>query len=103
MNPIDLAIQAGEIPPAETEYRFYPQRRWKFDYGWPDYGCALEIEGGGWVRGRHHRPKGYAADCEKYSMAASLGWLVIRATTEQVESGQALTWLKQAFALRRKQ
>lgn len=41
-------------------------------------GVAVELEGGEFVRGRHQRPIGFANDCEKYSLAAEGGWLVLR-------------------------
>lgn len=60
------------------EYRFHPERKWRFDFAWPLHKVALEIEGGIWSGGRHTRGAGYAADCEKYNEAALAGWLVLR-------------------------
>jgi hypothetical protein len=54
---------------------------------------AVEIEGGVWVRGRHSRGAGLTADCVKYNEAAILGWTVIRCTSAQVDSGEALDWI----------
>lgn len=92
---IDAAVMAGELPPPEREYKFHPTRRWRFDWAWPasdgtDGGVALEYEGGSWQQGRHVRPQGYEGDCEKYSEAAILGWLVIRATLDMVRDGRAM-------------
>lgn len=39
------------------------------------------------------RPVGFARDCEKYARAAGEGWTVIRATPDQVSSGEAANWL----------
>lgn len=103
MNSIDLAIAAGELPPCEKEFRFCPGRRFRFDWCWKEDMVAAEWEGGSYVGGRHTRPIGYKNDCEKYSLAAAMGWCVIRFTTDQLQSGEALKWLKQAFALRRGQ
>lgn len=75
------------------EHRFHTERRWRFDFAWPAHMLACEIEG--W--GRHQRFKGYAADCEKYSAAAVLGWKVLRFTTAQVRSGQAIEALQDAL------
>ncbi|MHA2903163.1 hypothetical protein ACW9FB_11820 [Ralstonia mannitolilytica] len=72
-------------------------RRWKFDFANPALMVALEVEGGTWTRGRHTSGKGYAADCEKYSTAAVMGWRVLRFTTDQVKSGMALRMLQQAI------
>ena len=96
----DLQCRAENIPPAEKELRFDLQRRWRFDRAWPAARVALEIEGGTWNGGRHTRGAGFEADCEKYSAAAIFGWCVIRATTGQVKSGEAIQWVKQALARR---
>ena len=79
------------------EYLFHPKRRWRFDYAFPDKMLAVEIEGG--VNGRHQRIAGFTGDCVKYSEAAILGWRVIRATTAQVMSGQAIEWVRRALEM----
>jgi very-short-patch-repair endonuclease len=112
---IDEQIEDAKLPHPVTEYFFAKRiwRQWRFDYCWPDYRIALEIEGlafgrivetkdGDKVRtagGRHATGAGMQADCEKYSWAAILGWLVIRATTQMVRRGEAIELLKQAFAV----
>src|SRR5688572_430123 len=83
-----LAALAATWPtgPGIREYRFHPSRRWRFDLAWPALMVAFECEGGAWMggRGRHTTGAGFSADCEKYSVAASMGWCVIRATTQQI-------------------
>ena len=94
------ALQAAGISDPVEEMRFHPTRRWRFDYAWPDYLLAWEIEGlttPGTALGRHQRNAGLAADCEKYNAATIMGWRLIRTTTRQIESGQALRWLLQAL------
>ena len=83
------------------ELPFCPTRRWRFDFAWPEFKVALEIEGGTWVQGRHSRGAGMAKDAEKYNTAALMGWLVIRVTADQIKSGQALGWIEDALKLRR--
>lgn len=85
-------------PEPVPEFRFHPTRQWRFDLSWPGRKVALELEGvtysGG---GRHQRPKGYAADCEKYTEAALVGWTLIRCTYTQLRSGQVYPWLDRAL------
>ena len=73
---------AGRGIPLEREHRFDPERRWRFDFAHPASRVAVEVEGGTWVRGRHTRPQGFRADCEKYNRAAAEGWAVFRLTGE---------------------
>ena len=82
----------------EREYRFHPERKWRFDFAWPKRKIAVEVEGAVWARGRHTRGAGYTADCTKYNAAAELGWQVFRYTTGQVQDGEALLQIERVFA-----
>lgn len=70
--------------PFVREYRFHPERRWRFDYAWPEARVAFEIEGGVFAYGRHNRPVGFIQDIEKYNEAAFSGWVIIRATPDML-------------------
>jgi len=76
-----------------TEYKFHPQRRWRFDFAWPNHKVAVEIEGGSWVRGGHNRGVGYQKDCEKYNAATAMGWRVFRLTGHMINA-QSLALIK---------
>lgn len=89
-------IQLIELPEPEREYRFC-ERRWRFDFCWPDLMIAAEVEGGTWTRGRHTRGKGFENDCEKYNAAALDGWRVFRFTSNMVRDGRALDTLERAI------
>jgi very-short-patch-repair endonuclease len=97
---VTLAQQCRAIglPQPETEVKFHPTRKWRFDYAWPDKKIACEVEGAIYVRGRHSRGAGMEKDMEKYNAAALLGWRVIRVSTGHVKSGLAVTWLEQALS-----
>lgn len=64
------------------EFRYHPTRRWRFDYAIPAKKVAVEVDGGVWTGGRHINPAGYINDMEKLNTAASMGWLVLRITTD---------------------
>jgi hypothetical protein len=96
--------------PFEREYRFAPPRRWRADFiAWhPAYSgfrmadrtaMLVEIDGGGYVAGRHSRGAGMEKDAEKQSAAAILGYRVIRCTPKQVNDGTALKWIRQALGI----
>ena len=83
----------------EREHRFHPTRKWRFDFAWPEFLVALEIEGGLWSKGRHVNPQGFISDCEKYNEASSLGWAVIRCPPTFISS-KMVTWVKDVIQRR---
>jgi very-short-patch-repair endonuclease len=91
-----MHLRALHLPVPEREHRFC-NRRWRFDFAWPAQKVAVEVDGGQWVNGRHNRPKGYQADCEKLAEAACLGWRVIRVTPDMIRSGQAVRYIERVM------
>jgi very-short-patch-repair endonuclease len=71
-------------PSLEREYKFHPDRKWRFDACWRNYRVAVEINGGNWMArngravGRHTRQ----ADYDKRNAAAVLGWRVLQFTPQ---------------------
>lgn len=115
----DAPTWVAELPSPEYDRRFHAKRLWRFDYRWPAYMLAVELEGGVIsvpvtcnhcrkpvtrldkrtktrrrvyaVMGGHTTTEGYRADCEKYRAAVVLGWRVLRYTTIDVEDhGKAM-------------
>lgn len=81
----------------EREYRFHPIRRFRFDYAIPSKKIAIEQEGGVWTNGRHTRGKGYISDMEKYNLATSMGWRVLRFTPEQMMTTETINLIKKVY------
>lgn len=94
-----LCRDAG-LPEPESEVRFHPRRRWRFDYAWPSHRVALEVEGGAFVAGRHTRGAGFRRDVEKYSEAAAMGWLVVRCLPEDLCTARTVEWVRRALRTR---
>ena len=102
--------KVAKLKPPTTEYQFHEKRKWRFDLafvapvyqgstlGYRDVRLAVEIDGGGFVNGRHGRGLGIERDCEKYAEAMLLGWRVLRVTPRQVTSGQALQWIQKLLS-----
>jgi len=86
-----------EIPEPVEEYKFCEDRRWRFDYAWPDLKIAVEVEGGIWLGGRHNRPVGYQKDLEKYNRATLDGWKIFRFTPTQFRNGTTADFLEKVF------
>ena len=43
---LDFQIKIAKLPEPEREYRFNVWRKWRFDFAWPKYMIAEEIEEG---------------------------------------------------------
>ena len=100
MQGIDVFVQLcakvlGSSP--VKEYRFHGERMWRFDYAFPAYKVALEVEGGVFTQGRHIRPKGFLGDVEKYNAAAVAGWRVLRTTPRELRTMKTIELLKKAI------
>lgn len=79
------------------EYKFHPERKWRFDFAFPAEKLAVEIEGGVFSGGRHGRGLGFINDCIKYNAAVKLGWRVLRYSTDMVISGDAMNDVMEAL------
>ena len=90
-------LRLARVPAPEAEYVFAKPRRYRFDFAWPEHWIAVELEGATWTGGRHTRGAGFAEDCAKYNLAASLGWTVYRFTAAMVRSGEALNLTEKAL------
>lgn len=90
-------IRVTGLPAPQTQYRFLPPRRFKFDFAYPDRKLAIEVNGAIWIQGRHTRGKGASSDAEKLSLAAIHGWRVLIVVGEQIRDGRAVKWIEQAL------
>lgn len=70
------ALEGNPLPGWDLtrEYRFHPDRRWRFDFAFPSQRLAIEVDG----RGRHQSVVGVRNDCEKLNEATRMGWRVLR-------------------------
>ena len=105
-------IKGVKVPIPEREYRFSGHhvglgpgirdrlvlaglQDWRFDFAWPNYMLAVEVEGGAWVEGGHNRGKGFSDDLVKYHHAASLGWFLYRCDGDMIKRGLAIKFIEQ--------
>ena len=90
-------IKTWGLPAPEREYRFDSVRRWRFDFAWPAFLVAAEVEGLTREGGRHQRMAGFEADAEKYIAAQLAGWTVLRFTARMVRSAEAVRAIEVAL------
>jgi hypothetical protein len=86
------------LPEPVAEHKFHNERKWRFDYAWPDKKVALEVEGGIWCGGRHVSPQGFIKDMDKYNAAAVLGWRILRTQPKKLISLGTVQMVKEALA-----
>ena len=84
-NDLFTSICASDIGvECIREYAFHPTRKWRFDYAIPEHKIAIEVDGGVWINGRHNRASGYVKDLDKFNAAASMGWVALKFTPDQL-------------------
>ena len=88
-------VRGCDVPEPESQWRFLHNRRFRFDFAWPDAKLALEIQGGYYSNGRHNRDP--IADAKKANIAGLHGWTVIFAKSDEVRNGTALMWVREAL------
>ncbi len=70
--------------PCIQRYLFNLPHRHEFDYAFPEYRVAVEVDGGGFVKfGGRHMTDG---DRDKLNAAAAKGWRVLRFSPQQLEN-----------------
>jgi len=103
MQPNDAAellafqLKAHKAPLFEREFRIDPVRRFRIDIFFPKERLAVEVDGGGWVQGRHSRGGGMDSDAEKSALIARLPARLLRVTPKWIKNGQAVQWILEAL------
>ena len=82
------------------EYKFWPQRKFRFDFAFVDERIAVEVDGGLHTQGRHTRADGYERDQAKRNEATIMGWRVLNFSPSMVSSGHAVHTIKRALEAR---
>jgi very-short-patch-repair endonuclease len=92
-------IRMFNLPKPVAEFYAIPGRRFRFDFCWEEERLLCEIQGGIWMKNRsgHSSGTGINRDTEKANLAVLAGWRVLAFTGDQIKSGQAIQWLKQAL------
>lgn len=98
---LERDLKAVGIWDFEREFVFAPGRKFRADFAWPEKRLLVEVEGGTWTNGRHSRGSGFEIDCEKYNLAARLGFCVLRYTARMVKNGLAVAEIELALASRK--
>lgn len=112
---------AAGIATPQVEYQFHDDRRWKFDFAWPNFnktvkdsngqdavfitmttatgGVALEVQGGIWTHGRHTRGAALKKEWEKLNAAAVAGWRILYCQPSEVTGTKMVNNIKKALGI----
>lgn len=92
---LELHIKLSGLPAPAREFKFHPKRRWRFDFAWPLWKIAAEVDGGIYSRGRHVRGAGFEKDIEKRNQAVLAGWRVLHFTPRHIKTGIAVKTIEE--------
>lgn len=91
-----LHLRAERVP--HVRELTLPGRQLRWDFGFPDAKLLVEVHGGIWrKKGAHNTGGAITRDCEKSAFAAGQGWRCFAVTGEQITSGQAIAWIRNAL------
>jgi very-short-patch-repair endonuclease len=88
-------------PAPIVEFKFHPERRWRFDFAWEDKKIAVEVQGGIFIRGAHARGAYIVKSQEKYNHAALMGWRIFYFQPKEFNNGIAVEILDRVFGIQR--
>ena len=64
----------------EEEFKFHPERKWRFDWAIESMKLAIEYNGIMSEKSRHTTISGYTGDMNKINAAQAMGWRIIQLT-----------------------
>lgn len=90
-------LKLHHAPLFEREYRLCQERRFRADFYFPTSQLVVEVDGGGWINGRHSRGNGMDSDAEKSAIIAKMPARLMRVTPKFVKNGHAVQWILEAL------
>lgn len=82
------------------QYRAVADRKWRWDFAFPDARLLVEVQGGLWLpKSAHTWGAGLRRDYEKHNAAALAGWRTLYVTREMIEGGRAVALIVRALEL----
>ncbi len=98
---LELQLQSEGIA-FEREYHAIHDRKFRWDFAFPEAKLLVEIQGGIWLgrNGAHSSGNGLARDYEKNNLAVIAGWRVMYFHAQHIRSGDALDMIKAFLSAR---
>lgn len=99
----EQAWEAANGPAYVPEMTVHPERRFRYDYCWPEAAVALELQGGIHQAGKGHvSAAGFKTDCDKLNLSNLLGITLFKFATGQI-TAENIVMLKQFIQKRKAQ
>jgi very-short-patch-repair endonuclease len=95
-DELAFQLQCAHLP-FERQVKIRPDRRFRADFYFRAHELVVEVDGGGFIEGRHSRGKGMERDAEKSFYIALMPARLIRVTPRHVRDGRALKWIQEAL------
>ena len=95
-DELAFQLQSSHLP-FERQVRIHPERKFTADFYIRAARLVIEVDGGGYVNGRHSRGKGIERDAEKSFYIARMPARLIRVTPDHIKDGRALKWIQEAL------
>jgi hypothetical protein len=80
-----------------AEHPVCPERRFRYDYAWPEHHLALEVEGGVFSRQAHGSISGILRDIEKYNLGAVNGYRILRVLPRDLPTSATMDLIRRAL------
>lgn len=95
-------IRIYGLPEPVREYRAIKDRRFRWDFAWPERKLLVEIQGDIWAGRRgeqsgHTSGTGLTRDYEKNNLAVMAGWQVLFFAGAMIKDGTAIECLQKYF------
>jgi len=87
-----LRLFRSQLPPTfrpTLQHYFHSVRQWRFDFSWPPYLVAVEVQG----HDNHYTRPGAANDYAKHNAAITLGWRILYLIDTDLEKPETLIQL----------
>lgn len=91
------------LPYMASEFQFDPVRKFKFDYCFPAWKVAIDLQGGIYSHGRrsgHTSVKGMENDMDKINLAQNCGWVMFQLSPRKLDKPHyVVSLIKDALTL----
>lgn len=90
-------IKDAGLPEPVREYKALKDRKFPWDFAWPEHRILVEIQGAIYQRGAHSRGAGIERDMEKLNLATLAGYRCMQFSRRMIEDGTAVGFIRQAL------